>query len=509
MRTLSQKIIYFIPLFIFSANTLAKDTLAPKPVALAPVEKTSPKTAKPESTSDNQLWRELSEEQAKKRSLNIPSWAPLVEASQPAVVVITTEAVVEQPPLEVPGGGPFRFFMPVPPENKHGQGSGFIFNPKGYIITNWHVIDGAQSIKVQVGLNPRQYKAKVIGSDEPLDIAILKIEEDEKISWPYLPLGDSDQVNLGDPIMALGSPLGLVQSVTVGIVSHKSRKDIRPSGHYLLAEVMQIQAPINPGNSGGPVLDDSGRVLGISQSMSASGQSIAFCLPINTIKSIMPELMKNGQIEQAFLGVEPTDLTPPYAEKLGLPMSETGAVLIQVMPNTPAEKAGLKPMDVILEIDGKKVSDAFNLRRQTAYTGVGHMVKLKVYRKGVGTKEYSIKLGKRPGQTTQVIKNEEQKLSSLTIESVGLEVSDTTASVRNELSLNSKNPGAQVMGIARRSSAELAALMPDDVILKVDGTAITSAKHLKNLIDNAPKEKPLMMIIRRGQIERFVSLVKK
>ncbi len=195
------------------------------------------------------LWREITEMQAQKLSLKIPSWAPLVERAQPAVVVITTEAVIEQPPLEFPGlPGPFRFFMPMPPEKQRGQGSGFIINEDGYIVTNQHVIDGAQKIKVTVGLNPREYTAEVIGADEPLDIALLKIkteENEEKVKWPFLPLGDSDKLRLGDPVMALGSPLGLVQSVNVGIVSHKHRGGIKPSGRDLFVELIQLQIPIS------------------------------------------------------------------------------------------------------------------------------------------------------------------------------------------------------------------------------------------------------------------------
>src|SRR5580700_4624505 len=154
-------------------------------------------------TTPVQLWREISETQAKKQSLKIPSWAPLVESAQPAVVVITTEAMVEQPGADFPGlPGPFRFYLPTPPEKQRGQGSGFIINEDGYILTNQHVIDGAQRIEVEVGTNPRKYKAKVIGADEALDIALVQIITDEsdpkkKIRWPYLPLGDSDELRLG------------------------------------------------------------------------------------------------------------------------------------------------------------------------------------------------------------------------------------------------------------------------------------------------------------------------
>jgi serine protease Do len=459
------------------------------------------------------LWREITEAQAQKQALPIYSWAPLVERSQPAVVVIRTEAVVEQAPMEFPGiPGPFRFYMPMPPEKQQGQGSGFIINEDGYIITNEHVINGAQKIIVTVGLDAREYKAKLIGSDEPLDIALLKIEVDEKekIKWPYLPLGDSDKLRLGDPVLALGSPLGLVQSVNDGIVSHKHRGGIRPSGRDLFAELIQLQMPINPGNSGGPILDRSGRVVGVSESIMSPqhGQAIAFSLPINIIKEMLPQLLAKGQVERAFLGVDPDDLTPQYAKELGLSQNEKGAVLVQVMPNTPAEKAGLKAMDVILEIDGQKVNDAFNLRHQTAYKAVGQLVNLKVFRKGEGSRIFKVKLEKRPGQSAQVIRPEKE-ISTLSVESVGLEVGDTPEQMRLELGLASSNPGAQVVGVMRRSSAEFAGLKPGDVITKVDNLTITSAKQLKTLIDKADKEKTFMMMTRRGNAERFVPLKKR
>lgn len=457
------------------------------------------------------LWREITDTQAQKQSLKIPSWAPLVERAQPAVLVIRTEAVVEQAPVEVPGlPGPFRFFIPTPPERQRGQGSGFIINEDGYFLTNQHVIEGAQKIKVTVGLSPREYDAIVIGADESLDIALLRIKTDEKeqIKWPFLPLGDSDKLRLGDNVMALGSPLGLVQSVNVGIVSHKHRGGLKPSGRELFAELIQLQIPINPGNSGGPVLDDSGRVVGVSESILASGQNIAFCLPINSVKDIVPQLL-TGKIEQAFLGVDPTDLTPQFAKELGLSQNEKGAVLLQVLPNTPAEKAGLKAGDVILEIDGRKVTDAFNLRQQAAYKNIGQIVKLKVYRKGEGSKLFNVKMERRPGTSAQIVKPDVEKELALVIESVGLEVTDTNERLRQELGLPSTNAGAQVVRTKRGSSADFAALQPDDVITKVDGIPIMSASQLKNLIDKAERDKTFMMMTRRGPAERFVPLEKR
>lgn len=458
------------------------------------------------------LWREISEKDALRQTLNIASWAPLVDKSKDAVVVITTEAMVEQPNLEFPGlPGPFRFFVPMPPEKQRGQGSGFIINEDGYIITNQHVIEGAQKIRVKVGLKPREYEAIVVGADEALDIALIKIKTDEKekIRWPYLPLGNSDSLRLGDPVMAMGSPLGLVQSVNVGIISQKHRGGIKPSGRDLYVELIQMQMPINPGNSGGPVLDVAGRVVGVSESILASGQAIAFCVPINIIKTMIPQLLQHGQIDKAFLGVEPADLTPQYAKALGLSENETGAIVIQVIPSTPADKAGIKPMDVILEIDNIKIVDQFNLRQHTAYKGIGQTVKIKLFRKGEGIKMIDVKLEKRVTAPNQFAKPNKEIYKTVTIDSVGLELIDTPLQVIKEIGIPKDNPGAQVVGVAKRSTAEFSSLQPGDVITDINGELIKSAEQVRTIINNAKKDTTLMMLTRRGpNTKRFVPLEK-
>lgn len=459
------------------------------------------------------LWREITSAQAEKQSLKMPSWAPLVEKAQPAVLVITTEAWVEQPLNEFPG---FPFFMPpgAPVEKQQGQGSGFLINEDGYFLTNEHVIRGAQKIKVRVGLNRREYDAKIIGADEALDIALCKIETHEKdpkkkITWPYLPLGDSDKLRIGDPVMAMGSPLGFIQSANYGFVSQKNRGNLKPSGRELYTQVIQFQMPINPGNSGGPVLDDSGRVVAISESLvsAPAGNPIAFGLPINTVKNVLPSLEK-GSIEKSFLGIEPTDLTPDLAEKLGLPEEQEGAVIAQIRPHTPAQKAGLEVMDVILEVDGVKISDSFKLRELTAYKGVGHTLVLKVYRQSKGIMEFKVKLERRPDQVAQFSKPQGDGSAPHKIESLGLELGDTPLEVRKELGLSSKNRGAQVLSVVPRSAADAANILPGDIIVKVDKALINSAEQLRNLFDKAKEGSTLLVLLWRGHDFRFVHLKK-
>lgn len=451
------------------------------------------------------LWREITEAQAKKQSLNIPSWAPLVERAQPAVLVITTEAVVEQPMMEFPG---LPFYLPMPPERQQGKGSGFIINEDGYFITNEHVIHGAQKIKVRVGLSRREYNAKIIGADEALDIALGQIEHvdsdpKKKIKWPFLPMGDSDKLKLGDAVIALGNPMGLDQSVNVGIVSQKHRGGIKPNGRDIFVGMIQLQMPINPGNSGGPILDDAGRVVAVSESIMAAGNAIAFGVPINIVKEMLPFLEK-GAIEKSYLGIDPMDLTPDLAKKLGLSEDEEGAVIARVHPNAPAQKAGLHIMDVVLEIDGIKVSDSFKLREKTAYKGTGQVITLKVYRQERGTFEIKVKLEKRPDQRTQYSRPQNEKSRVLKVESLGLELSDTSEQLRHELSLSPPNLGAQVLAVANRSVAESANILPGDVIVKVDRVFINNAEKLKDIFDKAPAGSIVPIWLWRGQDMRFV-----
>jgi serine protease Do len=447
------------------------------------------------------IWYEMSESEAQKQALNIPSWSPLVKRAQPAVAVIYTKATVEKPV--------FGYF--VTPETQNGQGSGFLINEDGYIITNQHVIDGAQEISVKVGEDRREYPAKVIGSDEELDIALIKIESKTKSAakkkWPFLPLGDSEKTELGDPVMVIGNPLGFIMSVNVGIISGKQRGGLRPSGRELFVELMQLQVPINPGNSGGPVLNARGEAIAVAESMS-NAQVIGFGVPINIVKAMIPQLLKNGRIEKAFLGVESTDLTPQNAEALGLDPDEKGVVIVQVIPESAAEKAGLRSGDVILEMDGKKIGDYYNLRQETAYKGVGNIVSIKLFRMGEGNKLIKVALESRPDQnrTSQV---RPQYDESVLIESVGLEVLDTPKELRTSLGLSAKNPGALVLNVAPTSPADLVGIAPRDVIVKINNTAISSALELKKTIDAAPVHSKMQVFTRRGKATRFLLLEKR
>lgn len=459
-----------------------------------------------------QLWREITETQAQKQAIPIPSYAPLVERTLPAVVVITTEAVVEQPSLEFPGlPAPFGFFM-RPEEKQQGQGSGFIINELGFVITNHHVVHGAQKIKIKVGLKHQEWPAKVLGADEKLDIALLQIITDpkEKIVWPFIPLGDSDSLKLGDRVLALGSPFGLHQSVTDGIVSHLHRGGIAPYGKEFFGNHIQTTLGLNPGNSGGPLLDMAGRAAGVNQMINAAGQLLAFSVPINLVKKIIPQLHTHGRVEISYVGIEASEgVSPQYAKALGLSPNESGVIISRVSANSPAEKAGLKPGDFILEVDGKKVTDFYHFRELIAYGGVGTPLDIGIFRKGKGRMKVKVKLERRPDQ--QPLSQASEKAlqeASVDIKSIGLKVINTTDEMKNKLKLNANASGAQVVSVSPKSKAFLVGISVNDVIVEVNEEPITSALQLKNIIDKTNPGEALPTKLRRGDYLIFAPLEK-
>ena len=254
------------------------------------------------------------------------SMSALVKATLPAVVSIATEQVIKMRRRGPRGRGGepledfFDFFFNQPfgrQFKSQGMGSGFLINEEGYILTNNHVVENADEITVQLN-NHDEYQAKVIGRDERTDMALIKIEAGK--SLPYLKLGNSSELEIGDTVVAMGNPFGLSQTVTMGIVSQKGRKDINPSGRRLVANFIQTDASINPGNSGGPLLNIYGEAVGINTAI-AQGQGIGFAIPINMSKTLLPQLT-NGKIERSWIGIGIQDITPTLAESLGLKKPE-------------------------------------------------------------------------------------------------------------------------------------------------------------------------------------------
>jgi len=273
-------------------------------------------------------------------------------------------------------GSPFGLPQPLKRE-EHGLGSGFIITPDGYILTNEHVIDGAQKIEVTIVGRDKPLPARAVGSDYDLDLAVLKVDAGGDL--PILSLGDSDQVKVGSWVVAIGNPYGLDHTVTVGVVSAKGRPVQVENRSY--KNLLQTDAAINPGNSGGPLLNLAGEVIGINTAVAAQAQGIGFAIPINTVKSVLQELMNKGHITRPWLGVQVQPLDEQLASYFGLKSTE-GALVAGVVSGSPADKAGLQQGDVILKIDGQQIKNPEDLVNYVKGLKIGQRIVLLIQRQG-------------------------------------------------------------------------------------------------------------------------------
>lgn len=305
------------------------------------------------------------------------SFAPLVKKEMPAVVNISTRQVVKVQQRSPFGDDEFfrRFFgeLPAREQIRQSLGSGFIISEDGYILTNNHVVDKATDIKVSLA-DGRIFEAKLIGKAPDVDIALIKVDAK---ALPAAVFGDSDELEVGDWVVAIGNPFGLSHTVTAGIVSAKGR--VVGIGPY--DDLIQTDAAINPGNSGGPLFNIKGEVVGINTVIIAQGQNLGFAVPISMVKEILPSIKTKGRPDMGWLGVSAQAVTPDLAAALGLP-EPVGAIVTGVSRNGPADKAGLKRGDVIIELDGKKILEPGELPRMVAFGKIGKTVTLKLMRQG-------------------------------------------------------------------------------------------------------------------------------
>jgi serine protease Do len=429
-----------------------------------------------------------------------PSLAPLVEKVKPSVVNISTTQVVRGGPLpdlfgpESPlrkfFGEEFfdRFFGEIPRGEitTHALGSGFVISSDGFILTNNHVVEKATDIRIKL-LDGKEYTAEVIGRDPKTDLALIKVEPEAGFPKPAL-LGDSEAVAVGDWVMAMGNPFGLSHSVTVGIISAKGR--VIGAGPY--DDFLQTDAAINPGNSGGPLFNMKGEVVGINTAMVASGQSIGFATPINTAKDLLPQL-KTGKITRGWLGVGVQDLTPALAESFDL-KDTRGALVADVEPGSPADRAGLQRGDILLSLDGSSVAGAQDLARQVAAIAPGSEVTVELLRSGQ-KKTLRIAVGALPDESEP---KEETAPSAET--SWGFTVRQLTPSLAEQLGLEPKAAGVAVSKVEADSSAGRAGLQAGDVIREVNREKVESLADFRKLLEKTPQEKGLLLlIIRNGQ----------
>jgi serine protease Do len=429
------------------------------------------------------------------------SFAPLVKKASPSVVNISVvkkvEGTQESPPAFGPND-PFRdffnrFFGEQMPKdyNQQGLGTGFIIDKDGYILTNNHVVDAADEVKVKL-LDGKEFKAKIIGRDPKTDLALIKIKPDE--SLVPLPLGDSDKLQVGDWVIAIGNPFGLGNTVTAGIVSAKYRH--LGMGSY--DNFIQTDASINPGNSGGPLLNTAGEVVGINSAIySQSGGSIGigFAIPINMAKELLPQL-KAGKVIRGWLGVMIQKITPDLKAKLGL-KDEKGALVADVVAGGPADKAGIKRGDVIVGFNGKEIRNSYELPYIVASTPVGKVVKVEVIRKNE-RKNFEVKIGELKGEKGRLAFGQEKA-------KLGMTVHQITPEIAKSMGL-SENSGVVITEVQDSSPAADAGLKPGDVILELDHASVPNVETFDKKIETYKKGDVILLLVKRQDSTLFLTL---
>ncbi|MCX7994512.1 MAG: DegQ family serine endoprotease [candidate division WOR-3 bacterium] len=432
----------------------------------------------------------------------------VAEMVSPAVVNISAERVVKTgfEDFKWDFRGPFEdffreFFKNFPPSESKTKtlGSGFIISEDGYVVTNHHVIKNASNIIIRL-TNKKEYKGdavKIIGSDSRTDVALLKIETKEKL--PYLKLGDSDKIKVGDWVMAVGNPFNLEGTVTVGVISAKGRHHIPLSEGPDLQNFLQTDAAINPGNSGGPLINLQGEVIGINTAItSTSGGNIGigFAIPINLARSVIEELKTKGKVTRGYLGVYLEDLTNEIKEALNL-SSLDGVLINEVIPNSPADDAGIKEGDVIIEYEGKKVTDVQSFRLMVASTTPGKTVKLKLIRNGKEL-ELKVKIGEMKEEVAGV--TEEKQKTEL-----GLQVVDIDSPEAKGYNISAKK-GVVVTAVESNSPSSDAGIQPGDVIIGIGNKVIENLTDFRNALKDLKKGKPVIFQIQRGERKRFIAV---
>jgi len=442
----------------------------------------------------------------------LPDFAELVERVGPAVVNIRTAEKVKVAEGQAEMNEQMqeffrRFGIPVPNQRRgtprggtpdddgpmrRGVGSGFILSADGYVLTNAHVVQGADEVIVTL-TDKRELKAKIIGADQRSDVAVVKVEA---TGLPVVKVGDSNKARVGEWVMAIGSPFGLENTVTAGIISAKQRDtgDLLP--------LIQTDVAINPGNSGGPLVNLRGEVIGInSQIYSQNGgyMGISFAIPIADAIRVADELRAGGRVVRGYLGVLPDDITKEIAEAIGLGKAQ-GAVIRSVIAGSPAEKAGVEGGDVVTKVDGKPVDKAADLRRLVAAVKPGAKTTLTVFRRGV-SKDIVVTIGEDERSKKAGDGSGEAGPAATPSAALGLKVSELSEAQRKEMKLK-----AGVKVDAASGAAARAGLREGDLILSVDNVEVATVKAFQAQIAKAEKAKVINLVVRRDDVVSFVLL---
>jgi serine protease Do len=431
------------------------------------------------------------------------SYAPLVKEVLPSVVNISSSKVVhnrmsseEEMPMDPffrqffgqEGNG--RFNMPRDSREK-ALGSGVIVSPEGYILTNNHVIDGATDVRVTLS-DKREFQARIVGADPKTDVAVVKI--DAKNLTP-ITIGDSSKVQVGDVALAIGDPFGVGQTVTKGIISATGRGNL---GIEDYEDFLQTDAPINPGNSGGALINDRGELVGINTAIISHGsggsQGIGFAVPANLARQVMDQVLKNGHVTRAYLGIYPQDVTPRMAKAFGEKDSQ-GIVVGDVSPNSPAKEAGIQRGDIILEVNGKPVADSNQLRMSISMMQPGTELKLKTLRNGT-ERDATVKLVEMPKESAKADSTNDDPGGSKALE--GVEVSGLDSRTARQLGIPETTKGVVVTDIDPASKLADSGLQKGDVIQEVNHQPVTNVSEFQSAVHKAGSD-PLLLVNREGR----------
>ncbi len=438
------------------------------------------------------------------------AFVKVAEEVKPSVVNISTTQKIKHP-MGSPFGpfrrGPhnkgeegeedfFDFFFPEMPQGEiesKSLGSGVIIDPAGYILTNNHVVEKAEEIEVRL-IDKSKYKAKVVGRDPKTDIAVIKIEP--KNSLRAAKLGDSDQARIGEWVMAIGNPFGLDLTVTVGVLSATGRQDI---GITTYENFLQTDASINPGNSGGPLCNLDGEVIGINTAIVSSGQGIGFAIPISMARDVSTQLIKAGKVTRGWLGIQIQELTEELASQFGVEEGK-GVLIGNVMKDGPALKGGLMTGDVIIELEGKKVSGVRDLQRRVAAVPPGNKVKLNVIR-DKKEKILTVTIGEMPGETVALAEPK-------TAPPLGIKVQELTPELAERLDIPQAE-GVLVSSVEPQSAAARAGIRAGDVIDEINRKHIKNVEGFKQIVGQLKKGENLLIHVVRESGANYVMIKPK
>ena len=465
------------------------------------------------------LWTETQKSESPATTQENPSFLDLfknlTKKLDPAVVNIYTTTIVKQQPSMFP----FDFFdddffddwfgVPRTPKNRPPQqpqqprerefkqrslGSGFIINEDGYILTNNHVVSGADEIKVKLMGDETEYPAKIVGTDEQTDIALIRVETKKKL--PILPLGDSEKLEVGEWVLAIGNPAGLGHTVTKGIISSKGRSLEEIGLRHPYYNFIQTDAAINPGNSGGPLINTKGEVVGINTAILRNYQGIGFAIPINIAKDLLPQL-KEGKVIRGWLGVGIQEITEEMRKKFKIPADQNGVLVTQVFEGDPAHKAGIAAWDIIVEIDGKPVKNSKDLIQIIGSYEPGRKVNLKVLRNGE-FKTFTVSVTERKEEVAAKKPEEKSK------KDLGITVAQITKQLASDMDLT-KDEGVVITAVEQNSVAAEATLRKGDIILDIDRKAIKTIKDFDKTVSEFKPGETIFIRVQRGVYTTFLT----